>query len=184
VVKSGGDAQSWYFNNALPTPYSVTVRDANNCPVPGASVTWSSTTGGGTFSPNPSTTAASGVAITTHTLNTATTYVVNATVSGLAAVTFSASASAPPTSGAVNIANIAFNPASVVVQVNGAVTWTWGDGTTSHNVTYTAAPGTPPASSVTMATGTFSTTFTQVGTYRYVCTLHGSMNNGVVTVVN
>ena len=41
LAKNGGDAQSWYVNNPLPTPLSVIVRDANNCPVPSVGVDWS-----------------------------------------------------------------------------------------------------------------------------------------------
>ena len=103
VVKSGGDGQTGYFNNPLPVPYSVTVRDANGRAVPGVSVDWTFVTGGGSLSPDPSTTNANGVASTIHTLGTATTYVVNATVTGLPPVTFSTTASAPPTTGSVRL---------------------------------------------------------------------------------
>ena len=96
VVKSGGDAQAGYFNTPLPMPYSVTVYDANNGPVPGVAVDWSIITGGGSLSSNPSITNSDGVGTTVHTLGTATTYVVNATVTGLPSVTFTATASAPP----------------------------------------------------------------------------------------
>ena len=96
VVKSGGDAQAGYFNSPLPMPYSVTVYDANNRPVPGVAVDWSIITGGGSLSSNPSITNSDGVGTTVHTLGTATTYVVNAIVTGLPSVTFTATASAPP----------------------------------------------------------------------------------------
>src|SRR5205807_10644339 len=56
LAKNGGDAQSWYVNNPLPTPLSVIVRDANNCPVPGVGIDWSVVTGGGGLSPTHSTT--------------------------------------------------------------------------------------------------------------------------------
>ena len=59
-------------------------------------------TGGGTLSSNPSTTNANGLASTTHTLSSATVYVVTATVNGVSPVTFSATATAhPATVGAV-----------------------------------------------------------------------------------
>ncbi len=96
VVKTGGDAQAGYFNTALPIPYSVTVLDANSRGVPGVSVDWAIVTGGGSLSSNPSTTNANGTASTTHTLSSATVYVVTATVSGLPPVTFTASATAHP----------------------------------------------------------------------------------------
>src|SRR5690349_23563444 len=63
LAKNGGDAQSWYVNNPLPTPLSVMVRDANNCPVPGVGVDWSVITGGGGLSPTHSTTNSAGIAM-------------------------------------------------------------------------------------------------------------------------
>ena len=183
LVKSG-DGQTWYVNNPLPAPLSVTARDANACPVPGVVVDWTIQTGGGGVSAAQSTTNSSGVASTVDSVGAASPQVVRATAAGLPTQDFTATATAPPTSAAVDIVNTAFSPASVVVQASGAVTWTWRDSGIPHNVTYTAAPGTLPASSTTQGAGTFSTTFTQVGTYRYVCTIHGQMNNGVVTVVH
>jgi len=96
VVKTAGDAQAGYFNTALPIPYSVTVFDANSRAVPGVSVDWAIVTGGGSLSSNPSTTNGNGTASTTHTLSSATLYVVTATVTGLPPVTFSATATAHP----------------------------------------------------------------------------------------
>ena len=64
LAKNGGDAQSWYVNNPLPTPLSVIVRDANNCPVPSVGVDWSVITGGGGLSPTHSTTNSAGIAMT------------------------------------------------------------------------------------------------------------------------
>jgi plastocyanin len=186
LVKSGGDAQSWFFNNPLPAPYSVTVRDANNRGVPGVSVDWAMTTGGGSFSSDPSTTNASGVATTLHTLGTATTYVVMGNVSGLATVTFTASASAPPTAVGVSVNNNFFTPRDTAVQTGGTVTWTQTG--TGHNVTFTGGPTPLPANipDATLVTGTAgdrTRTLTAVGTYTYTCTNHLNMN-GSVTVVN
>lgn len=186
---SGGNGQDWYFNNPLPTPYSVTVRDASNRAVPGVSVDWAITTGGGTLSADPSTTNSSGVATTTHTLGTATTYVVTASASGVAtSATFTANASAPPTSVDVEVRttgpnNGVFSPPDVVVQLNGTVTWTWSPGI-AHNVTYTSGPTPRPSDSPTQTSpSTHSNTITIVGRYAYVCTLHSGMD-GTVTVVN
>src|SRR3989442_14728161 len=56
LVRTGGGQQSWYFNNPFPAPYSVTVLDASNRPVPGGSVAWSPPLGtDGRFSRTPST---------------------------------------------------------------------------------------------------------------------------------
>ena len=183
LVKSG-DGQTWYVNNPLPAPLSVTARDVNACPVPGVVVDWTIQTGSGGLSTAQSTTNSSGVASTVDSVGATSPQVVRATAAGLPAQDFMATATAPPSSVGVDIVNTAFSPASVVVQASGTVTWTWKDSPIVHNVTYTNAPGTLPASSTTKDAGTFSTTFTQVGTYKYVCTVHGQMNNGVVTVVH
>jgi len=185
LVISGGNTQSWYFNNPLPTSLSVTAQDASGRAVPGVVVTWTVTSGSGGVNPAQSTTNASGVAATTDSISS-TIQTVSATFTGLVSpVSFTAHATTPPAVDSVDIAHIAFNPESVVVQVNGTVTWNWRDGSIQHNVTYTAAPPPLPASSPPdQTTGTFSTTFLQVGTYRYRCTRHAQMNNGVVTVVH
>src|SRR6266511_1901835 len=180
VVKSGGDGQMWYLNNPLPLPYSVTVRDANGRAVRGVLVTWAFTTGDGSLSPNPSTTNSSGVATTIHTLGAATTYVVTATVAGLPSVTFSPTASAPPTSADVSINDNSFSPANAAIQTGGTVGWTWA-GANMHNLTFTSGPMPRPADQGNRVTGTVSRTITTVGTYGYTCTNHAGMN-GTVTV--
>jgi len=185
-VKTGGDQQSWYFNNPLPTPYSVTVLDASNRPVPGVSVAWSPLLGtDGSFSSNPSTTDANGVATTVHTLGTATIYVVNVIVAGVPTIQFTANASAPGTAVPVTVSNFLFTPKDTAVQTGGTVTWTWDATATTHNVTYTGGPTPLPANSPDQAAGTtFSTTFTTVGRYTYHCTIYPSQMTGSITVVN
>src|SRR5256885_17183145 len=64
LVKTSGDPPSWYFDNPLPSALNVTVRDANNCAVPGVVVNWAVASGGGPVSPTQSTTGTSGVAAT------------------------------------------------------------------------------------------------------------------------
>ena len=186
LVKSGGDQQRWYFNNPLPLPYSVTVQDASNRPVPGVSVEWSFITGAGSFSVNPSTSNANGVATTVYTLGSSSTNVVNARVTGLPTVMFFTSASAPGTAVGVSVSNFLFTPRDTAVQTGGTVTWTWNSGTTQHNVTYTGGPTPLPNNSPTQdASGpTFSTTFATVGTYTYHCTIHPTTMSGSVTVVH
>jgi len=184
LLKSGGDAQSWYFNNPLPTPLSVTAIDVSGRPVPGVVVTWTVTSGG--VNPAQSTTNASGVATTTDSLGFSTTQTVSASFTGLqSAVTFTEIGSAPPTTAAVSLSGSRFNPSSVVVQVNtgtagvGDVTWTWNDSPITHNVTF---PG--DANPPQQATGTYTRTFTAVGTYSYSCTLHLPNMTGTVRVVH
>src|SRR2546421_11252888 len=80
LMKSGGDAQSWFYNNPLPTPLSVTVLDATGRPVPGVVVMWSVTPGTGVGAVNPvqSNTDANGIASTNDSVGSNTTQQVSA----------------------------------------------------------------------------------------------------------
>src|SRR2546429_958380 len=106
LVKSGGDAQSWYNNNPLPTPLGVTVVDASGRPVPGVRVTWTvtSSAGSGAVNPAQSTTDAYGIASTNDSVGSSTVQQVSATVGGLPGpATFSEFATSPPTSVGVSV---------------------------------------------------------------------------------
>jgi plastocyanin len=186
LVKSDGDGQSWYFSNPLPAAYEVVVRDANGVPVPGVSVTWAVTAGGGTMDPTTSVTGSDGIASATHTLGpSATAHTATANAASLPEVMFSASASSPPTSAAVTVQNTdRFSPENVVVQVAGTVTWTWApDQTQDHNVIFSGGTAGRPPNSPTQRTGTYSGAFTAPGLYQYFCNIHANMN-GTVRVVN
>src|SRR2546428_2442575 len=154
LVKSGGDAQSWYFNNPLPTPLSVTALDAAGHAVPNVVVTWAVSSGAGAVSPTTSTTNASGVATTTDSVGSSTIQTVSATFSGLPGpVSFTENATTPPTTAAVAVKDNFFDPSQTVVQVNRTVTWTW-TGQIGHSVTFTGG-----ADSGVMPSGTFQQTF-------------------------
>ena len=185
LLKSGGDAQSWYFNNRLPTPLSVTAIDVQGRTVPGVVVTWAATSGA--VNPVQSTTDAGGVATTTDSLGISTTQTVSASFPGIqAAVTFTEIGSAPPTSAAVDVRDDNFNPQNVVVQSAGTVTWTR-TGANHHNVTFTGGPEILSkifeADLETGTAGSRTRTFTVIGTYTYSCTNHLNMN-GTVRVVH
>ena len=183
LVKTAGDAQPWYFNNPLPSPLSVTARDANNCAVPGVVVNWAVASGGGAISPAQTTTSASGVATTADSLGSTSSQTVTATFTGLATpVTFTASASAPPTSAAVTVQNNSFSPNAVVMQTGGTVTWTWNSAGTTHDVAYDGGPTPLPAGSAPQGSGTHSNTITTVGRYTYHCNFHANMNGSVQVV--
>ncbi len=185
LVKSGGDGQSWYFHNPLPTPLSVTAVDLDGRAVPGVVVTWSLVPGStGAVSPLQSTTNASGVATTTDSIGSSTIQMVNATFTGLAgAVSFTEHATTPPTTASVAVADFSFSPQAVVIQTGGTVTWTW-SGAAPHSVTYDGGPTPRPASSDTKTgSGTYQSTITTVGRYTYHCSIHPQMT-GSVTVVN
>src|SRR5947208_3857836 len=180
LVKTSGDPARWYLNNPLPTPLSVTARDASNCPVPGVVVNWAVASGGGGVNPGQSTTGATGVATTTDSIGSTSPQTVTATpaIVTLPTVTFTATGGAPSTSGAVTVADNVFTPANVVVQVGSTVTWTW-VGANPHSVTFGA--GTP--TSATQTSGPpFDQTFATSGTFNYFCKVHQNMNGSVRVV--
>jgi uncharacterized protein YjdB len=70
-----------------------------------------------------------------------------------------------------------FTPASVDIAVGGTVTWQFQSLT--HNVTFASTTGAPnDIANTTNASA--SRTFNTVGSFGYVCTLHGGMNGTVV----
>ncbi|MGH8872850.1 MAG: plastocyanin/azurin family copper-binding protein [Acidimicrobiia bacterium] len=84
---------------------------------------------------------------------------------------------APPNGGSNTIAirDNEFIPAELTLEAGSEVTWVWDDGSIDHNVV-----GDSFASDI-KSDGTFTHTFTESGTYEYLCTLHSSMT-GVITV--
>jgi plastocyanin len=73
--------------------------------------------------------------------------------------------------------NDTFSPRAVTVNAGDTVTWQF-DGS-RHTVTSISGPG-PSWTSGEQSAGTFDHTFTQAGTYEYVCALHGNMSGTVV----
>ena len=84
--------------------------------------------------------------------------------------------SAPATANAVNIANLAFAPATVSVTAGTTVTWTNRD-QIAHTVSDTQNG---IASQVLNQNQTYSHTFTKPGTYHYICTIHPFMHGTVI----
>jgi plastocyanin len=103
-------------------------------------------------------------------------------ITSLPTLTFSATAAAPPTSGAVSVKDNFFNPNNLTVKTGSTVTWTWA-GATSHTLTFTSGPGTLPTETPAQMTGTRAITFNTVGKYAYHCTIHAGMD-GTLTVVH
>lgn len=77
----------------------------------------------------------------------------------------------------VSIYNMAFDAKSITVKVGTTIKWTNNDGV-AHTVT--SNDGTSFDSGTIGAGGSFSFTFTHVGTFDYHCTLHSSMTGKVV----
>jgi amicyanin len=91
-----------------------------------------------------------------------------------------ASDTSTPASGAVvDVAQMAFTPSSVTVGVGETVTWKFDDRGIPHNVV-----GVGDAKSVLhsapMKDGTYSVSFSQPGTYQYLCTFHPDMRGTVI----
>ncbi len=184
LVISGGNAQSWYFNNPLPTPLSVTALDVDGLPVSGVVVTWAVTSGAGAVSPAPSTTDANGIATAIDSIGSSTIQNVSATFAGLPGpVTFTEFATTPPTATTadVSVNDNSFTPGMVGLKRGGTVTWTWA-GVNTHNVTFTGGPTPRPANLDNRTTGTGQATFTAVGRYTYVDTNHAGMSGSIDVV--
>jgi plastocyanin len=83
---------------------------------------------------------------------------------------------APQGPDAVDITNFAFAPLTLTVPVGATVTWTNGD-----EEPHTVAASDGSFHSPGMGTGgTYSFTFTNVGSYDYVCSIHPFMHGTVV----
>lgn len=85
-----------------------------------------------------------------------------------------------PTGTTVQVVDNAFEPATVTIAAGSSVSWTW-DGTSApHNVVADDASfdsGDPDA------TGNYSYTFPEAGTFTYACDVHKSLGmTGTVTV--
>lgn len=88
VIKDGGDSQTAPINTALPTPLAVLVVNQFGQPLPGITVNWTVTSGGGSVQ-TPTTTNEGGVATANYTTGaTPGTATINAQVHGLGPVTF------------------------------------------------------------------------------------------------
>jgi plastocyanin len=90
---------------------------------------------------------------------------------------------APPTStgggNSISIKNFAFDPSSLTVKSGTVVTWVNQDGA-PHTIV--SDSGSPAAfSSDSLSTGaSYKFTFTQPGTYTYLCSIHPSMKGTII----
>lgn len=78
---------------------------------------------------------------------------------------------------AIVVGNNFFSPANATVTSGTMVTWTWAAGSAPHNVSFTGGP-----TSATQSSGSYSRTFATVGSFPYLCTIHGSGMSGTVVV--
>ena len=80
----------------------------------------------------------------------------------------------------VDMRNIRFEPADVVVRRGGTITWVNRD-PLAHTVTKASGPGPRFDSGTVPGGGTYRRTFTTPGVIRYVCTIHPN-HAGTITV--
>jgi hypothetical protein len=134
VTVASGNSQTRPPGSALSDSLAALVNDAYGNAVPGVTVTWSVTGGGGTVSPSTSTSNASGIARTLLTLgpnpgqNT-----VQAAVAGTSGVSFSAQAVAAPTITSVTPDPLVPGAAATITGTNFSATA--GDNTVTFNST-------------------------------------------------
>ena len=84
------------------------------------------------------------------------------------------SSSSTAGAGVVLVKDNVFAPKSVTIAPGKTVTWRF-SGKSAHNVTF------PDFNSKLMKSGTFTHTFDEAGTFKYLCTIHAGMT-GEVTV--
>jgi plastocyanin len=174
---AGGNNQAAPVGQPLANPLTARVRNAAGIVLPGISVTWAVTSGGGSLGAATSNTNASGIASNTFTVGgTQGASAITATVTSnnSLSVSFAATATAI-VNGAVSVGDNVFDPSAVNVSVGGKVTWTWG-GAVGHNVTWVSGGFT---NSTTRTTGTHVVTFNSAGTFAYYCSIHGSPTTGM-----
>lgn len=62
------------------------------------------------------------------------------------------------------------------------ITWTWATPSNGHTVNWDSGPGSLPANSATMMSGSYQATLTTPGTYHYHCAVHGAAMSGIVVI--
>ena len=77
--------------------------------------------------------------------------------------------------------NGSINPAVDTVAVGKSVTWTWTNtGDVPHGIQSLGSPSFPTGTVLTGNGKTYRVTFNIAGTYRYDCTVHGTMMPGTI----
>ena len=179
-----GNGQQAPPGTQLPEPLVVQVLDADNNPIPNLAVAWVIGEGGGSVSPETSTTDGQGMASSQWTLgpglgrNT-----VSAVVSGVGVAGFNASASKPSSS--VSIVSHQPEPSAPGQAVTVQVQVTGSAGTPTGTVTVTGEGAAPCTITLAGGGGACSLTFASAGNPRIDATYNGdAIFNGSSAHVN
>jgi adhesin/invasin len=179
---SGGNFQAGPVSSPLPLPLTVIVKDAYDNPKVGTSVTWKLE---GASAPPPTTTNAAGIASLTRTLGANTgAYHDTATVSPLGTTIAFSDTAVAVTQINVGSSGNTFSPATATVSNGTFIRFSWAGGVI-HNVHWDSAPVNLPPNSPDQSSGTFLVRLTDVGSYGYHCTFHGtptSLMHGAIDV--
>lgn len=187
IAVAGGNNQSATINAALANPLAVRITDAFGNGVPGVTVAWEVTSGGGAVGAPTSVSGANGNASVTWTLGpTIGAQGAEASAAGLAGspVAFTATGTAQPSPGTgVTVGNNFFQPTTLTVDDGTTVTWTWvNTGIISHSVESVGNPAFTSSAVLSSAGQTYSVTFNTPGTYNYQCEVHGAAMSGTIVV--
>ena len=102
---------------------------------------------------------------------------------GTVTVNVSTDSAAFPSTASVTVGSggNSFDPNTVDVASGGTVTWSWAQGSVTHNVTFSSVPAAVSGGDIgDRSSGSDSRTFTVPGTYQYHCTIHAGMNGSVI----
>ncbi len=180
---ASGDGQSAPATTALALPLRVRVT-REGVAVRSVLVTWTPAGDAGSTGPTQSLTGTDGVATTVWSLGaTPGAQGLQASIqsSPPGAVTFSATA--VPDVGPAAIVELftsgttRFAPGTLNVIVGTTVSWIWRDG--FHDIVPTDTPTFPGVSMAREGGPAHRFTFTQVGSYSYYCTVHGTPTSGM-----
>jgi plastocyanin len=182
LLKTSGDAGVGTVSTNV--TYTVTVTDAHGNAKAGQPVNWAVESGGGTIAPPNNATGPNGQASATRTLSgTEGVHTARAVAPNNLptpdTVTFTTTATALATTANVAVNDNIFSPDSVRIAVGGTVTFDWGAGGVTHNVTFADVAG-APADIPNRNSGTVDRTFGTAGSFNYQCTIHPGMNGKVV----
>ena len=183
---AGGSNQTGEPGEQLDLPLLVEVTDEFGNAVAGVSVDWQVTLGGGSVTPQNSTTDANGATGTQFTLGPAegpqAAQGIAAGLAGSPAIFNATAAVAVPGTGVV-VSNNEFTPAVRTVPAGTTVVWTWTNtGAESHSVRSTGTPSFPSSAILTGSGSTYSHQFNTPGTYTYDCEVHGAAMTGSIVV--